>query len=64
MTHASLPYENTEEIIIDIKTIEIQMLSPNPKTEIIREALRSLQKSLAGPEFKDLNANLEALIIS
>ncbi len=64
MTHASLPYENTEEIIIDIKTIEIQMLSPNPKTEIIREILRSLQKSLAGPEFKDLNANLEALIIS
>jgi hypothetical protein len=37
-----------EEIVIDIKTIETQMLSPNPKIAVIREVLRSLHKSLTG----------------
>jgi hypothetical protein len=35
-----------EEIIIDIKTIETQMLSPNPKIAVIREVLRSLHKTI------------------
>jgi hypothetical protein len=35
-----------EEIVIDIKTIETQMLSPNPKISVIREVLRSLHDIL------------------
>ncbi len=64
ITGANLSYEIMEEIVIDIKTIEVQMLSPNPKTEIIREILRSLQKSLATPEFKGLHLKIEAMIMS
>lgn len=35
-------YQNLEEIVIDIKTVQLQLLSPKPKTEIIREILKSL----------------------
>ncbi|MCP3873745.1 MAG: hypothetical protein GY699_11385 [Desulfobacteraceae bacterium] len=58
------PYEQLEEIVIDIKTIETQMLSPTPKTAIIREILRSLHNSLkiSGP--KDLTAKLNGLVTS
>jgi len=57
-------YAQQEELVIDIKTIEIQMLSPSPKTKIIREALRSLHKNFVtfGPE--DVSKALNSLIIS
>jgi len=42
----ALDYQVIEEIVVDLKTIEVQLLSPRPKTEIVREILRSLQKSL------------------
>jgi hypothetical protein len=59
-----LTYAQQEELVIDIKTIEIQMLSPCPKTKIIREGLRSLHKNFAafGPD--DLSKALNSLIIS
>jgi Mn-dependent DtxR family transcriptional regulator len=40
-------YPQMETLVIDIKTIEIQMLSPQPKTSVIREVLRSLQQTLS-----------------
>ena len=40
-------YQNLEEIVIDIKTVELQLLSPKPKTEIIREILISLNESMS-----------------
>ena len=40
-------YQNLEEIVIDIKTVELQLLSPKPKTEIIREILKSLNESMS-----------------
>jgi hypothetical protein len=48
----SLSYQQLEEVVIDLKCIEIQMLSSCPKTAIIRELLRSLQQRLAktGPQ--------------
>ncbi len=59
-----LTYAQQEELVIDIKTIEIQMLSPRPKTKIIREVLRSVHKNFTvfGPE--DLSKTLNLLIIS
>ena len=36
-----------EELIIDIKTLEVQLLSPAAKTAIVREILRSLAEALA-----------------
>lgn len=42
----SAPYEQIEEMVIDLKTIEVQLLSPKPKTAIIREVLQSLKSAL------------------
>jgi hypothetical protein len=39
-------YDNLEEIVIDIKTMETQLLSRKPKTAIAREVIRSMQSSL------------------
>jgi hypothetical protein len=39
-------YPQIEEIVMDIKTLEIQMLSPKPKTGIAREVFRSLYQNL------------------
>ncbi len=41
------PYDQLEELVVDIKTIETQMLSPRPKTAVVRELLRSVQQALA-----------------
>lgn len=64
MSQTKLPYPQMEEMVMDIKTIEIQMLSPKPKTEIVREVFRSLHKNVTplGPE--NLAAKLNALITS
>ncbi len=35
-----------EEIILDIKTLEVQLLSPRPKTAILRAGLDSIQAAL------------------
>jgi hypothetical protein len=56
------PYVQLEEMVMDIKTIEIQMLSPHPKTGIIREILKSIAQCLPGDA--DLKGKLDALIAS
>ena len=40
-----IDYNQLEEIIIDLKTIEVQLLSPTPKVAVLREILRSLHAS-------------------
>jgi hypothetical protein len=62
MGGAGKPYAQLEEMVMDLKTIEIQMLSPRPKTGIIREILKSIAQSL--PENEDLKGKLDALIAS
>jgi hypothetical protein len=39
-------YDQTATVVIDLKTMEVQLLSPSPKTAVIREVLRSLHSSL------------------
>ena len=39
-------YACLEEMIIDIKTIEVQLLSPRPKVEVIMSVLNSLSEGL------------------
>ncbi|MCG6929300.1 MAG: hypothetical protein LJE64_01985 [Desulfofustis sp.] len=43
---SSQGYEKVEELIIDIKTIEVQLLSPRPKTSVIKEVLGSIAGQL------------------
>jgi hypothetical protein len=56
-----IPYAQTEEMVMDIKTIETQLLSPQPKVAVIREILRSLQKSLSMVGLDDLSAKVEVV---
>jgi hypothetical protein len=44
---SGLAFEALSEMIADIRTIETQMTSPNPKTAIIRECFMSLQQTAA-----------------
>ncbi len=57
-------YPKMEEIIIDMKTIEVQLLSPRPKTDIIREIFRSLFHTVKDGENNELTARLGTLISS
>ena len=58
---ASLPYGSLEELLIDIKTIEVQLLSPRPKTEVIRAVLRTLGDGLESGGASALAAQLDLL---
>ncbi len=57
-------YPVLEEIIIDIKTIELQMLSPNPKNGVIRELLQSLHTALSSQKDSSIAQRLQATINS
>lgn len=61
---ASPAYEQVEEMMMDIKTIETQMLSPRPKVGIIREGLQSLNGCIKKTGPKALTRQLENLINS
>lgn len=55
-------FERLEEMVIDIKTIEVQLLSTRPKTEIIRSVLRSLKEGLHAEGASALADNLDKMI--
>lgn len=40
-------YAQLEEMVLDVKTAEVHLLSPRAKTAVIREVLRALQPALA-----------------
>jgi hypothetical protein len=46
VSQQSAPYDSLEEMVIDIKTLEVQLLSPRPKTAIVREILLSMGQAL------------------
>ena len=54
-------YSDLEEMVIDIKTAEVQLLSPNPKTEIIRAVLNSLSHGLRLCGAADLGDKVERM---
>ncbi|MBI5064363.1 MAG: hypothetical protein HZB87_13075 [Desulfatitalea sp.] len=39
-------YAQLEEMVLDVKTIEVHLLSPRAKTAVVREVLRALQPAL------------------
>jgi hypothetical protein len=61
LENKALSFEKMEEIVIDLKTIEVQMLSPNPKTPIIREVLKFINQNLKGIAHKDLKLELQTI---
>ncbi len=57
-----LEYNQLEEIIIDLKTMEVQLLSPAPKVAVCRELLRSLHVSFQVIGNKTVTSQLLPLI--
>lgn len=55
-------YQQLEEIIFDIKTLQVQLLSPNPKTAIVREVLRSISSALSSDSSSELGVKLGEMI--
>lgn len=55
-------YQDNEEIVMDIKTIEVQLLSSSAKTAIVKEVFRSLQEALRKVGLKERAENLDALL--
>ena len=63
VAEGSFDYSQVEEMVIDIKTLETQLLSSRPKTKIVREVLRSLAVPLKGrPESERLNSAINKMI--
>lgn len=60
--HGAASFEDLEEVVIDLKTIETQLLSPAAKTAVLREILRSLRSALARMGIKECTAQLDAMI--
>lgn len=55
-------YDLLEEIVLDLKTIEVHMLSPKPKTAVLREIFRSLQNTFETAKVEKTAAQLRTLI--
>lgn len=58
----SLEYDLLEEIVFDLKTIEVHMLSPKPKIAVLREIFRSLQETFATANVGEIAARLKTII--
>ena len=62
MADIKSPYDAVETLVIDIKTIEVQMLSPEPKTKIIKEGFCSLLQTIQTHGPKGLAQRIEAYL--
>ena len=58
----SLSFEQIETVVLDLKTAEVQMLSPEPKTRILREILRSLEESVAEGGSVEMAGRIKGLL--
>jgi hypothetical protein len=57
-----LEFDQLNELVADIKTIETQLTSTRPKTAIVRECFRSLKDLLARTSATDTTAQVVALL--
>lgn len=62
LSDLSLEYDLLEEIIIDLKTIEIYMLSPRPKVAVLLEILRSMKNAFETAPSSRIAALLKNII--
>ncbi len=58
----SAPYPQMETLVMDIKTIEIQLLSPQPKTAVVREVFLSLQQTLSAMNMTDQASAIQEML--
>lgn len=55
-------YTHLEEMVMDVKTVEVHLLSPKPKTAVIREILRALQSGLEKAGAKEIAGRIKGLL--
>jgi hypothetical protein len=58
----NVPYPQMETVVMDIKTIEVQMLSPQPKTAVLREVFLSLQQTLNALNMTDQASAIQKML--
>jgi len=57
-------YDQLEDLVFDIKTVELQLFSPKPKTAVIRELLRSLAAAAEELGMGDITQKIKSMIPS
>ena len=57
-----LSYERLDEAFIDIKTLDVHLLSPRPKTAVAREVFRSLGQTLNSQGLAKEKSRLDRLV--
>jgi len=62
LSGAGLEYDLTEEVVLDLKTIELHLLSPRPKTAVLRALFCSLQETLTIAEIGKIATRLKIAI--
>ncbi len=62
LPEAKLASTHLEGVIFDLKTIEVHLLSPNPKVAVVRELLRSLLESFQAGDRQAVAAKLAGLV--
>ena len=55
-------YARLEEMVIDLKTAEVHLLSPRPRNSVIKAVLRGLQTTLGQSGARDLAARIERMV--
>jgi len=58
----SLNFDSLAELMADLKTIDAQLASPNPKTAIIRECFRSIVGVLKAVDNNDTLKSIKTLL--
>ena len=59
-----LSFERLDEVMTDIKTLEVQLLSPQPKTEVAREVFRSIACAMETKALSGIKSRLDRLVSS
>ncbi|MEE4240329.1 MAG: hypothetical protein V2I36_02610 [Desulfopila sp.] len=62
LSQAQAEYDSIEEVVIDIKTLEVQLLSAKPKYVIVQGVFRSLHKALVDLQQDDIAAKLGTIL--
>ncbi|MDD9301022.1 MAG: hypothetical protein HUK40_01245 [Desulfobacter sp.] len=55
-------YDLLDQVIMDIKTIEVHLLSVHPKTAVVRELFRSIFQALPAQAFPEISGQLDGLV--
>ena len=59
-----LSFDRLDEVMTDIKTLEVQLLSPNPKTGVARAVFISLAAAMETQALASLKSRLERLSVN